>query len=221
MFTTLLAQAHIQVALPEQKGLCCGLAFQSKGYPEAAAWILNRTLESLWYTSQAGVLPIVSDTSPCTYHLQKSSDLLTPDNQVRFAKMRFQDSIAFVSETLLPRLDVAPIEETVALHPVCSVQKMGLTSKLKNIGEQCARTVLIPESAGCCGFAGDRGVWVPELTRHALRHEKHEIKTGADACFSSSRTCELGLERALEQPVETYLSLITQALNENQKLKGK
>lgn len=221
MFTALLSQAQIPTVLPEQKGLCCGLAFQSKGYPEAAAWILNRTIESLWYTSKAGVLPIVSDTSPCTYHLQNSSGLLTPDNQVRFAKMRFQDSISFVSETLLPRLDVTPIAQTVALHPVCSVRKMGLTSHLQKIGEQCAAAVLIPESAGCCGFAGDRGVWVPELTAHALRHEKHEVKTGSQACFSSSRTCELGLERALKQPVETYLALVTQAVKENQKLKGK
>jgi D-lactate dehydrogenase len=56
---------------------------------------------------------------------------------------------------------------------------------------------VIPRSATCCGFAGDRGFLHPELTASATRQEAEELAGSShDAYVSTNRTCEIGLERA-------------------------
>jgi D-lactate dehydrogenase len=68
---------------------------------------------------------------------------------------------------------------------------------------------LIPADAGCCAFAGDRGFLFPELTQSATRLEATEIKAKhPDACYSSSRTCEIGMTRATGQVYRSYLYLL-------------
>jgi D-lactate dehydrogenase len=72
--------------------------------------------------------------------------------------------------------------------------------------------VAVPLSAGCCGFAGDRGFLVPELTQSATKHEAAEVKARqVDECYSSSRTCEIGMSRATGQIYRSYLYLLEKA----------
>jgi len=73
--------------------------------------------------------------------------------------------------------------------------------------------VLVPPSAGCCGFAGDRGLLVPELTASALRDEAAEIAAlPADSvCVSTSRGCEVGLTRATGRPFRSLAQLLEEA----------
>ena len=66
---------------------------------------------------------------------------------------------------LLPKLTIKQKVGSVALHPVCSVTKMGIGGKLEAMARACSDEVIVPLDAGCCGFAGDRGFLVPELTR--------------------------------------------------------
>jgi D-lactate dehydrogenase len=74
---------------------------------------------------------------------------------------------------------------------------MGLAKKLEEIAAACAERVVVPCSAGCCGFAGDRGFSFPELTESATRPEADEARAaGAAGHRSSSRTCEIGMTRA-------------------------
>ena len=90
----------------------------------------------------------------------------------------------------------------VALHPVCSAVRMDLAAKLKRVAEACSERAEVPITAGCCGFAGDRGFTAPELTAAATRAEAAEVATGRFSGFySSSRTCEIGLARATGQQV--------------------
>jgi D-lactate dehydrogenase len=197
---------------PDAAGVCCGVPFSSKGYDEAHRITVNRTIESFWRWSDQGRLPVFLDTSPCSQGLLACRPYLTDANRERFDRMRILDSVAFVHDLLLPRLTVRSKVSAVALHPVCSVTKMGLTGKLEAIARACSETVVVPAGAGCCGFAGDRGMLVPELTAAATRQEAVEVRTGVfEGHFSSSRTCEIGMTRATGQVYRSYLYLLEKA----------
>jgi D-lactate dehydrogenase len=72
--------------------------------------------------------------------------------------------------------------------------------------------VTVPFSAGCCGFAGDRGFLLPELTDSATRLEAAELRAAQfDGFFSSSRTCEIGMTRATGRLCRSFIFLLEQA----------
>jgi D-lactate dehydrogenase len=133
-------------------------------------------------------------------------------NQERFDHLKFIDAIEYVHDTLLPNLPITAKCDSVALHPVCSVTKMGIGGKLETIARACSQEVLVPLDAGCCAFAGDRGFLVPELTQSATRLEAAEVKSKRlDGCYSSSRTCEIGMTRATGNIYRSYLYLLERA----------
>jgi D-lactate dehydrogenase len=208
---TLAQRAGVPVWIPEDAaGNCCGTPYSSKGFEEARDAMLNRIIGNFWVWSSEGELPIMIDTSPCTYGLLHAREFLTPQNQRRFDRLKIVDSIEFVHDQLLPRLKVNHPETSVALHPVCSAVKMGLTPKLEAIARKCSGQVFVPPSLGCCAFAGDRGFIVPELTASATTGEAAEIKTHKHdgGCYSSSHTCEIGMTRATGEVYRSYLFLL-------------
>jgi len=100
----------------------------------------------------------------------------------------------------------------VALHPVCSTVKMGIDGLLAEVVAPFCSSAVVPPGAGCCGFAGDRGFLVPELTAAATATEAREIHSGAfEGFYSSSRTCELGLTRATGRPYRSFWYLLEEA----------
>ena len=203
-------RAGVPVWIPEDvAGTCCATPYSSKGFEEARDAMLNRAIENFWRWSDEGRLPIMIDTSPCTYGLQHARDYLTPPNQERFDKLQFIDSVEFVHDQMLPKLNIKRQDAPVALHPVCSLTKMGLTPKLEAIARKCSSEVLVPKSAGCCAFAGDRGFMYPELTESATKHEAAEVRAHVhEGCYSSSSTCELGMTRATGQIYRSYMYLL-------------
>lgn len=209
-FVTVAKRAGTPVFIPDDvEGVCCGVPFSSKGYTEANAFAANRAIERFWAWSDEGRLPVVVDTSPCTYGVKGSRPNLTPENQARFDRLTILDGVAFTHDTLLPRLTAKRRAGPVALHPVCSLTKMNLGAKLEGIARFCSDDVTVPLSAGCCAFAGDRGFLHPELTASATRHEAAEVK--AKACaehLSSSRTCEIGMTRATGEVYRSYMFLL-------------
>ena len=206
-------RAGVPLYIPEDvAGTCCGTPFSSKGLSSAHEIAVNHAVERFWVWSEQGRLPIVVDTSPCTYGFRNARGYLSEENQQRFDKITFLDSIEFVHDTLLPKLRVSAKADSVALHPVCSVTKLGIAPKLEAIAKACSDKVLVPLDAGCCAFAGDRGFLVPELTASATRLEALEVKTKhLEACYSSSRTCEIGMSRATGQVYRSYLYLLEKA----------
>lgn len=207
---TIAARAGVKLNLPPGSiGHCCGVPFSSKGFDAGHAEAVNRTIASLYAWSDSGRLPVVIDTSPCTYGLRTSRASLTPENQRKFDALRILDSVEFVEAAILPRLTIAHRLHSVALHPVCSATKMGFGPKLVSIAQACAETVEVPHGAGCCAFAGDRGFLHPELTASATAIEAGEVKScHHDGYFSSSRTCEVGMSRATGQTYSSYLKLV-------------
>ncbi|MGB9360607.1 MAG: FAD-binding and (Fe-S)-binding domain-containing protein, partial [Candidatus Sulfotelmatobacter sp.] len=212
--TVELAQrAGVPVYIPSDvAGTCCGMPFSSKGFTRAHTIAVNRAVERFWRWSDEGKLSVVIDTSPCAYSLKTARAYLSPENQNRFDLLIFLDAIEFVHDELLPRLTIQAKADSVALHPVCSVTKMGITAKLEGIAKACSDQVLIPESAGCCAFAGDRGFLVPELTQSATKREAAEVQSQQpDSCYSSSRTCEIGMSRATGRIYRSYMYLLERA----------
>jgi len=209
--TVILAErASVPVWIPEDvAGNCCATPYSSKGFEESRDAMLNRIIGNFWKWSGEGKLPIMIDTSPCTYGLIHARESLTPENQVRFDRLKILDSIEFVHDQLLPKLKVNHPVKSVALHPVCSVVKMGLTAKLEAIARKCSTEVFVPPSLGCCAFAGDRGFMYPELTASATAIESAEIKAHKhDGCYSSSRTCEIGMTRSTGEVYRSYIYLL-------------
>jgi len=209
----LARRAGVPVFIPvDVAGTCCGTPFSSKGFNRAHAIAINAAVERCWRWSEEGKLPVVVDTSPCTYGFKTARAYLTKENQERFDRMRFLDSIEFVHDELLPKLAVRTKSHSVALHPVCSVTKMGVGAKLERIARACSAEVTVPVEAGCCGFAGDRGFLFPELTRSATMHQAAEVKAKQpDECYSSSRTCEIGMTRATGKIYRSYMYLLEKA----------
>jgi D-lactate dehydrogenase len=207
------ARADVPVHIPaDVDGVCCGHPFQSKGYVEGHRQAVNTAIARMWTWSDGGRLPVVVDTSPCTYGLLHAGAALDRDNRERMKTLRIVDVVQFAHDELLPRLTVRRKTGSVAIHPVCSVVKMGLGGKLETVARACSEKVVHPPSAGCCGFAGDRGFLVPELTASATRHEAAEVKAAApEGCYSSSRTCEIGMTRATGEVYRSFIYLLEEA----------
>jgi D-lactate dehydrogenase len=180
----LLKKAGYRVIYPKNLGnLCCGQPFESKGLKDAADAKVKEMETALREASRDGEIPIVSDTSPCSYRLKNN----LPEH------LRPLDSIEFIHDHMMDRLTFSKKPDAVALHVTCSGRKMGLEGKLKAIGDACAEMAVIPDSVGCCGWAGDKGWSTPELNEHALRTLKDELPKGCSSGYSHSRTCEIGL----------------------------
>ena len=173
---------------------------------------VNAAIERFWDWSDEGRLPVVIDTSPCTYGLRTARASLSPDNASRFDRLRILDAVEFVHDELLPRLRVRPLPSRVALHPVCSLTKMGLAPKFEAAARACTADAVTPLAAGCCGMAGDRGLLFPELGDAATRGEANEVRGGGFAAgYSSSRTCEVNLTRATGLVYRSIVFLVEEA----------
>jgi D-lactate dehydrogenase len=65
---------------------------------------------------------------------------------------------------------------------------------------------VIPLTATCCGFAGDRGMLHPELPQAAIAPQAAELNGRAfDAHVCSNRTCEIGLQQVTGRPYESFV----------------
>jgi D-lactate dehydrogenase len=195
----LLRKAGYRVVYPKNlSGLCCGQPFESKGLAEAADAKAREVGEALAEASENGRLPIVCDTSPCSFRLKQA----LPEH------LRPLDIVEFIHDELMDRLRFAKRPDAVAVHLTCSGRKMGLERKLRAIAEACVETAVLPASVLCCGWAGDKGFTTPELNAHALRTLKDSLPQGCTAGYSHSRTCEIGLSMHAGVPYRSIVYLV-------------
>jgi D-lactate dehydrogenase len=206
-------RAGVKMYVPgDIKGNCCGVPFSSKGFETAHSVAVNHTVESFFRWSKEGKLPIVVDTSPCTYGLKTARPYLSRENQAKFDALTILDSVEFAHDQLLHKLTIHRKVHSVAVHPVCSAAKMGITPKLVRISNACSDSVCVPPDAGCCAFAGDRGFLFPELTASATDVEARQVREQEhDGYYSSSRTCEIGMTRATGKVYQSYLHILEYA----------
>ncbi len=206
-FAALCRRAGVTLTVPDGlPSLCCGTPWKSKGLREGAAAMAGRVLPALWEATGAGRLPVVCDASSCTEGLRVMIGSRGYDG------LQVLDSVEFTATRLLDRLSVRERHGRIVLHPTCSAQQMGLTPALRLLAAAVADDVAVPDTWGCCGFAGDRGLLHPELTAAATAPQAAEIATiDADAYASCNRTCELGMSRATGETYVHVLELLERA----------
>lgn len=213
---TVADRAGISLWIPEDvEGNCCGMPFGSKGYTKAYQATRQRTLERFWEWSEHGKLPVVIDTTSCTYTLRQyvnNLGALSDEERIIFEKLTLLDGLELMHDVLLPLLTINPVAEAVVLHPNCSARKLNLQNKMTAIARQCARNVTIPLELGCCAFAGDRGLLFPELTASATSLESAEVNAQPyDGYYSSNITCEMGMTLATKQNYHSIVYLLEKA----------
>ncbi|MFE3286473.1 (Fe-S)-binding protein, partial [Streptomyces sp. NPDC059233] len=179
-------------------GTCCATIWHSKGYEEGNRVMANRIVEAAWGWTAGGRLPLVVDASSCTLGLtHEVVPYLTDFNRALHAELRIVDSIVWAADELLPHLEILRTVGSAVLHPTCSMRHLGDEAQLRAVAGACADEVVVPDDAGCCAFAGDRGMLHPELTASATAREAAEVTAREfDAHLSANRMCEVGMDRA-------------------------
>ena len=195
----LLNKGGFEVIFPENMTqLCCGIAFSSKGYTEAADQKAAELELALIHASENGKYPILCDMSPCLSTMKAT-----------MKNLKLYEPTEFILDQLMPHLTIKPIQETITVFPVCSAKKMGLEDKLIELAEECASKVIVTES-NCCGFAGDLGFTIPELNAHGLKGLKEQLPEDVRRGFSTSRTCEIGLSEHTGIDYQSIVYLVDQ-----------
>lgn len=194
----LLERAGFDVVVPDQlNGQCCGQPFQSKGFPEQAAEVGGALASELSSLSDAGRLQIVTDASTCAKHLKEVPGA-TP----------VADSAQFLVEHVLPRLTITQKLPVVAVHHNCSAQRLAEQPATEAIARASAERVAVLSSVTCCGYAGDKGLFLPELNAHATRHVAKDIPEGCTLGVSTVSTCASGLSERADIPFVGLASLL-------------
>ncbi len=220
-FLRLCDAAGVRVQLPVGlETLCCGTVWRSKGLTDGLRMMAIATAVALLSASRDGEVPVVSEASSCTHGLHSLAEDVAAAGEAelasRVSRLDIVDSTRFVAERVLPSLTVPRQLGSVMVHPTCSDRHAGDVPHLLAIAQACAERVVVPDDAGCCAFAGDRGLLHPELTASATRREAAEVGRAAyDAFVSSNRTCELGMTRATGQPYRHVLELLDDLVAES------
>ena len=213
-FLSISAKSDIQVIIPEGiEALCCGQLFSSKGYNQAYASKCNETIEKLWKVTNEGKIPVILDVTSCSHTLQQCRPILDEINKQRFDRLSILDSIDYLHDHVIPVCGPTGKKASVVLHPVCSLQKMGLERKFVAVAGHFAGNADVPIHSGCCGMAGDRGFLFPELTVSATAPEAMEVKKGSyDGYYSSAKTCEMAMSDAVGKNYESILYLADECI---------
>lgn len=188
-------------------GTCCATIWHSKGYEAGTRVMANRIVESAWGWTGGGRLPLVVDASSCTLGIaHEVVPYLTEENRALHAELRIVDSVVWAAEELLPHLEIRRTVGSAVLHPTCSMRHLGDEAQLRAVAEACADEVVVPDDAGCCAFAGDRGMLHPELTASATAREAAEVTARPfDAHLSANRMCEVAMDRATGRSYHSVL----------------
>ena len=179
---TLLERAGYNVITPEKtRDLCCGQMWESKGDFKNADAKRQELIDVVSKMSNGGKIPVLVDALSCTYRT------LTGNPQVQIT-----DLVEFMHDKLLDKLTINK-KVNVALHLGCSARKMKLEPKMQAIADACSSQVLKPAGIDCCGYAGEKGLYKPEINASALRNIKKLIPVEIKEGYYANRMCEVGL----------------------------
>lgn len=198
----LLQMAGVRYAVVSDGSICCGQVFGSKGHEDAENLCVTATKNVLasWQTMNA---PIIVDASTCAsalrHHLQEGDRIVL-------------DIVQGMQEFVLPRLPLRKLSGTAVLHPGCGLVKGGTAELATQIAQRCVQNVVVPHDAGCCGMAGDRGLFHPDLVTSALSGEVQEIRrVDAQWYLSCNPSCESALRQESGRPFTSLVELVLAA----------
>jgi len=186
-----VAKEHgVGVSVPEGLNeFCCGTPFSSKGLTRAYGKQVAKNGE---LASTLAGTKIIIDGSSC--HQTLSGQIDSP--------------VIELSQFIVAELLGVPVKNThptIILHPTCSGVASGGNTAMETIAHHIGREVVIPIDWKCCGFAGDRGLLLPELTGHATALEASEVGDSQGLMVSNNQPCQIGMSGATGR---TYVSII-------------
>ena len=79
---------------------------------------------------------------------------------------------------------------------------------IEAIAKACATRIAVLSSVTCCGYAGDKGMFVPELNEWATRFAKSDIPADCTLGVSTVSTCATGLSERAGIPFVSLASLL-------------
>ncbi len=203
VFASLCKKADVKILTPHNlANLCCGKAY--KNHKAISEKLANKAYHALLESSNNGALPIVCDHSACSLELLKSvKHLSLQENAI---PLEILDMPAFVQKFLAPKLTFQVRHEKIALYAPCSTRNLLTKNEGTNweeaiftLAKSCGVTIVQDENLKCCGFAGNKGFFTPELNESSLESfgvnpaNKQNIFSDITQGFSSSSTCEIGL----------------------------
>lgn len=184
-------RAGVSLLTVSESGFCCGQPWESKGFFNESIHKSREIFEKLYEKSDSGRLPVVIDNSPCEQSLRDFMQQPQSLEWLNGRTLKLWDPVDFAFY-LAGKVEIKPIAEPVRFFSVCSVQKTGRGEKLAELASKLAPLASFPAQESCCGMAGDRGVWFPELVENA-RHRFQWNEANARFGFCTSRTCEAAL----------------------------
>lgn len=195
----LLRRAGYDVVVPpDLGGQCCGQPWQSKGFPEESVRVGDRLETELSALSDRGRLPVLTDASTCAKHMRGHT-----------GDMRVADSAEFLLAEVLPHLTITRPVPVVAVHHNCSAQRLSEPPATEAVAKACANgRIAVLNSVSCCGYAGDKGLFTPELNEWATRFAKSDIPADCTIGVSTVSTCASGLSERAGVPFVSLASLL-------------
>jgi D-lactate dehydrogenase len=137
--------------LPERLDeLCCGQPFESKGLFDAA----DRKSAELESALRAPPTAVASDRV-------RHESLRVPDEALTSPAGSPCRTASSSSTTRAAARRVVPLDDAVAIHPVCSVRKMGIVDKLATIAARCSPESSRSMLSNAAGSPATRGSRVP------------------------------------------------------------
>ena len=139
-----------------------------------------------------GELPVVIDATSCTHGLIESAALLSerrPPSASR--ELEIVDSIEWAPRRCCRTSTVGRAGRRRRRRPPDLLRRASLgarRARSRELAGALADEVVVPTSAGCCGFAGDRGFLHPELTASATAAEARRGRRPPTATHTSART---------------------------------
>ncbi|KAA6230878.1 FAD-binding oxidoreductase [Campylobacter sp. LR291e] len=181
VFENLCKKAKISVLYPPNlPKLCCGKMFSNfDNLQESNINRLKNMLESL---SENGKFSIVLDHSSCYYELLKKFE---------GSNLKVLDISEFLFQ-ISSKLKIQKTDKKILVHKLCLLKKAKKDEFIEKLARMCSDEVELIKSFECCGFAGDKGFFVPELNQSSTKYLKDE-SLDFDLGVSSSATCEIGL----------------------------
>ena len=191
-----LASTIVRVARPRRpapldprdvSGTCCGMPYSSKGFEEAHAIAANRAIDRLFRWSDGGRLPVVVDSSPCAFALTTCRAVLDAKQRERFDAMRIEDAVGWAHDAMLPRLPLRRRVPRVAVHPVCSIVKMGLVPEADGDGARLRGRGLRSRRSRMLRLRRRSWVHAPRARPTRRRERKRRRSTRAARTISTFR----------------------------------
>ena len=184
------AEHGVAVSVPENlTEFCCGTPFSSKGLTRAYA---KQVAKNAHMSLSLEGTQLVIDGSSC--HQTLSAQVERPVLELS----------EFVAAELLD-VPVKKRHDVIILHPTCSGVATGSNHAMETIARHIAKEVVIPTDWKCCGFAGDRGLLLPELTSNATVQEAREVGNRQGLLVSNNQPCQIGMSGATGRP---YVSIL-------------